>query len=42
MIGAVAEIRLVINYSGPSYFGRTPIRCFLCMNSINGLCVNEK
>lgn len=42
MIEAVAEIRLVINYSGPGYFDRTPICCFLCVNRINRLCVNEK
>lgn len=42
MIRAVAEIPLVINYSDPGYFGRTPICCFLCVNRINLLCVNEK
>jgi hypothetical protein len=42
MTGAAAKIHLVINCPDPGYFGPTPICCFLCVNCINHLCVNEK
>lgn len=42
MSGTFPGIRLVINSLYPGYFGQRANCCFLCVDCINHLCVNEK